>query len=378
VSFLGIELLRKTMGKTIKGKDNVAAFLSRWYSLAETTFSIEVTNRCSLSCKGCWIFNTKERLEFPVSDHIMSPSQIKELLLFGRAVGLDKVQFVGGEPLLNAHLASFVSSARRFGFQRVAVTSNGVAPWARYENLVENGLTDLSFSLDGATKESHDRLRPAASGVSSFDKTIANIKRSVKEYMMDNLKIRINHTIYPGNFPEAESMIRLSAALGVKSIRVHFAFPGDIVFDEVQASSLIENWLIKPERWLIFVARCDSLHKELGIRIYIPQIYGFFEIDRIPLIRPGYLQVRPDNTLLMCNTHDRLPYSKQRWFARVTGADTIEVNEESIVFDNMHSSMCCKAIPILIKDFPKCVQAALETYGGLGCIYLPSPLITRE
>jgi sulfatase maturation enzyme AslB (radical SAM superfamily) len=221
-------------------------------------------------------------------------------------------------------------------------------------------------------------LRPSASGVSSFDKTIANIKWSVKKGLSANLKIRINHTLYPENFPEAESMIRLSASLGVHSVRIHYAFPGDGISEDSQSSSLLKDWLINPERWLKFAARCDTLYKELGIRIYIPRIFGLSEVDRIPTIRPGYLQVRPDDTLLMCNTHDRLANSKQRWFARVTGEEKIEINEQSIVFNKTSSSMCCRALPVLIENLPKRVRAALETYGGLGCIYIPSPLITRE
>lgn len=308
----------------------------------------------------------------------MGHSQMEILLLFGRNVELDKVQFVGGEPLLNPHLASFITLARRLGFRRAAVTTNGIAPWARYRSLIENGLTDLSFSLDGANKEIHDRLRPTASGVSSFDKTIANIKRSVKEGLRNNLKTRINHTIFTDNFHEAENMIRLSASLGVHSIRIHFALPGDGISAGAHASSSIKDWLIKPDQWINLVSNCNSFSKELGIPIYIPQVFGYSEVDRIPYLRPGYLQVRPDNTLIMCNTHDRLPRSRQRWFARVLGEETIEVNNYSVVSNEASSSNCCKAIPLLISSYPKCVKAVIASSGGLGCTYLPSPLVTHD
>ena len=365
------------MGKKIYGKAGIIAFLSRWYSLDDTTFSIEVTNRCSLACKGCWIFNIKERLAFPVADAMLKPSQMRRLLIFGRTAGMNKVQFVGGEPLLNRELVSFVKMARKFGFQRAAVTTNGLSSWIQYRQLMENGLTDLSFSVDGSKKDSHDRLRPSKSGKSSFDKTIENIRKAVKLGENNHVKVRINHTLYPDNFHEAEAMIKLSASLGVHSMRIHYTLPGDGITDDRVSSSLRE-WLINPLNWLTLVDKFETLGRKLGIRIYIPRVFGYSEVDRIPTIRPNYLQVRPDNTLLMCNTHDRLSDPELRWFARITGEDSLEINEKSIVYGQPASGICCRAIPVLIKDYPAGVRNLLKKNGGLGCIYLPSPLITND
>ncbi len=366
------------IAKVFQGKTEIASFLSRWYLLSKTTLSVEATRLCPLRCIGCWAFRNKSRPRSKSEDAVMSPLMMNRLLFFGRTVGLNKVQFVGGEPLLNPKLSSYILQSRNLGYEKIGVTSSGVAPWFWFWSLIKNGLTDLSFSLDGSCAKTHDSLRPTMSGRSTFFITISNIQRSIKVAKDFDLRIRINHTLYPKNIDEVESMIRLAASFKVHAIRIHYSLPGDGLASNINSTATVYDWLINPSRWLRLVEHCNDLSKELGLPIYVPRVFGASERETNRIFRPGYLQARPDGTLLMCNTHARLPDESMRWFARLTGKETLEVNKKSILFENPSSSTCCKALPLLIASWPINVQNMIKKNGNICCTYLPSPLVLND
>ena len=92
-------------------------------------------------------------------------------------------------------------------------------------------------------------------------------------------------------------------------------------------------------------------------------------------MHPPYLQVQSDGNLLMCHTHARLLDTRQKYFGRIINENQIELNEESVLFDPSVKGTCCKAIPRLIPLLPEEIQKKINDIGGLGCIYLPGPLI---
>jgi sulfatase maturation enzyme AslB (radical SAM superfamily) len=363
------------MLRIIEGERNIIDFLSSWYSIPDTTLSIEITNLCNLRCTGCWIDKIQERLAYPISNANMSFERINQILEFGRAIGIDKIQFVGGEPTLNPFLAESISLARNIGYKRVGLTTNGSAASENYSIFMKNGLSDLSFSLDGSKASIHDNIRPTISGKSSFAEVVKNIRMSHEVAKRYKINIRVNHTLFPENIENAESAIRFSASLGVSGIRIHYAFPGDSIILDKKKKYLPTDWLIEPQRWIHLVEKCERLSDKLNISINIPRVYGENEIKRTKTIKPGYLQVRPDGTLLMCNTHDRLPEKNSRWFGRIIGEKRIEVNKNSVLFVKDGNIGCCKAIPLLIEKMPLLVKKSIQKYKGIGCIYIPSPLL---
>lgn len=351
-------------------------FLSRWYNLEETTLSVEITRLCSLRCPGCCVSQSSERLDSDFDDNFMDPKLMSTTLRFGRAVGISMIQFVGGEPVLYPRLNDCLSFAHRIGYKRIALTSNGADCWKTYDSLLACGLTDISFSLDGSCPDVHDRIRPSVSGKSSFISVIDNIGRTVNRSKTLGTTVRVNHTLFPGNKRDAEKMIRLAASLGVDAVRIHFAFPGDHFVEGQPAEVDITSWMILPEEWMDLVRLAEGLSRELGLPIQIPKVYGDLEIKKAIQKRPGYLQVRPDGTLLMCNTHDRLWDKHHRYFARIISERALAVNKSSVVFDKAGLGTCCKSMPFLLGGLPPFVRDQIRAAGGIGCIYLPSPLLS--
>lgn len=70
----------------------------------------------------------------------------------------DEVTFVGGEPTLEPRLPELVAAARRLGFRRVGLQTNGrrLAQIPYAEALAAAGLTDVHVSVHGAEAAVHD------------------------------------------------------------------------------------------------------------------------------------------------------------------------------------------------------------------------------
>ncbi len=89
-------------------------------------------------------------------------------------VGRKEVVFVSGEPTLNAHFLEYVRFARKCGYQRVGVISNGrrfaYAPFVA--DCMKAGLNHVIVSLHGPTAAIHDGLTRTPR---SFEQALAGL-----------------------------------------------------------------------------------------------------------------------------------------------------------------------------------------------------------
>jgi radical SAM protein with 4Fe4S-binding SPASM domain len=78
-----------------------------------------------------------------------------------------------GEPALHKGLEELVRYAKDQGILEVQINTNGI-PFKRdrIERLIDAGLDRVIFSMDGATKETYEKIRVGA----DFDKLMTNIK----------------------------------------------------------------------------------------------------------------------------------------------------------------------------------------------------------
>lgn len=110
-------------------------------------------------------------------------------------VTADELTFVGGEPLLVPELAEYVGAARSAGFARIGVQTNGRklgAPGVA-QTLARAGLTDVHFSLHGATAAVHD-YHTGISG--SFDELL----RGMDEARGARLEIAVTTLLTRSNY----------------------------------------------------------------------------------------------------------------------------------------------------------------------------------
>ena len=114
---------------------------------------IELTNRCNLRCQHCF-----EERHAATGD--LSLEIIEKVLREGKGCGIDHLAFTGGEPTIHRQFPEIIRRVCEAGYT-FSFVSNGINFPRIYPLLLlhRQWFTGVTFSLDGAREETHDRLR---------------------------------------------------------------------------------------------------------------------------------------------------------------------------------------------------------------------------
>ena len=107
---------------------------------------LSVTGRCNLRCLYC--APEEANPENPIPDGMSDPEMLRLVRVFV-TLGVRKVRFTGGEPLLRAGLPALMKSVRAMpGVEEIGLTTNAFL-LARYlDELADAGLTTINISCD--------------------------------------------------------------------------------------------------------------------------------------------------------------------------------------------------------------------------------------
>jgi MoaA/NifB/PqqE/SkfB family radical SAM enzyme len=176
---------------------------------------LNLSYRCNNSCLFCAVGDrgaaggTLERHRAALEEH--------------RRRGVRLVDLDGGEPTLVPHLLPLIRHARRLGYDRVSVTTNGrrlaYEPFAR--KLVCSGITDLLVSLHGPRAEVHDPLTRCAG---SFAQTMAGLEHAVR-LGAGRVDLAVNTTLTTHNVAHLPELAAVIRRLGVRTLNVQFVTP---------------------------------------------------------------------------------------------------------------------------------------------------------
>ena len=176
---------------------------------------MNVTYVCNNHCTFCAV-GTRTQID----GH---PPRQRELLERYRARGVTMVDFDGGEPTLNPELVELVRHARRLGYTRINVTTNGRR--CAYEGyaaaLVNSGLTTLLFSVHGPDAKLHAQQVGVAE---AFDQTVEGIRHCVR-LCPRGVELGMNVTLTKGNVAHLPAMGELCWSLGLRWMNVQFLTP---------------------------------------------------------------------------------------------------------------------------------------------------------
>ncbi len=144
---------------------------------------ISLTNMCNLRCTYCSQYDGKKSnisLEF-----------YKNLIDALVKVGINKIRFTGGEPLLNPNIVELVKYTKDTGkVSDICITTNGLLLDSHLDDLVKSGLTRINFSLDTTDKNLYKEL----TGSYEVDKVINNMKLAKER----GLTVKINAVLLKG------------------------------------------------------------------------------------------------------------------------------------------------------------------------------------
>lgn len=155
---------------------------------------VSLTDRCNLRCEYCMPEKGIDKLRH---EDIMTLEDTYELIKAFVDLGIDKIRFTGGEPLVRLGLVDLISKVAKLdGVREIAMTTNGVLLEKYAKNLKEAGLTRVNISLD--TLDEHKYRQITRGG--ELEKVLNGIK-AAKEVGLIPIKI---NTVLIGGFNDDE------------------------------------------------------------------------------------------------------------------------------------------------------------------------------
>ncbi len=244
---------------------------------------IEVTHDCMLRCVHCSSIsedNTGRNIEW---------TSCKKILDDAASMGVEKVAFSGGEPLLWEHIISAVDQAARYGMD-VYIYTTGNAPGAKnlLEKLYSVGLSKVMFSLFGTNARQHEKVTMSCG---SYDKTIA-----MAEYCVTiGLFTEFHFVPLSSNYKLLSAIAELAFSMGVKRVSVlRFVPQGRGVNKNVCGLSHAQNLELR--------SKIKALHKQ-GHDIRLGSPYNFLMLREKPQCCSGIdrLTIGPDLRIFPCD-----------------------------------------------------------------------------
>ncbi|MBF0378182.1 MAG: heme b synthase [Desulfamplus sp.] len=196
----------------------------------------ETTRRCNLSCVHC-----RAAAEDHIYENELNTQSAMTLMDQIREVGQPIIILTGGEPLLRPDIFEIAEYGTKIGLRMVMALNGTMITQEVAKKMKESGIKRISVSLDGSTKESHDKFR----GVDgAFDGALNGI-RLAKEA---GIEFQINTTITKANLDEIPKILSLAESLGAAAHHIFLLVPtgrGKYIVDQAIDAAEYEktlNW----------------------------------------------------------------------------------------------------------------------------------------
>lgn len=177
------------------------------------TVQLLLTRECNLNCYYCSAhqFSEKEReSELTTSEWISLLEKLKDIQVF-------TVDFSGGELFLKEDIFEILETAKKCGFPKVTITTNGTLVTDTIARKVKHlNFKTVAVSIDG-DEESHDRLR----GAGTFGRTLEGITHLVNNGVIP----KILFTPLKSNYRKLGDVVDMFYPLGVRELSFNILHP---------------------------------------------------------------------------------------------------------------------------------------------------------
>lgn len=194
----------------------------------------ETTRNCNLSCVHCRAAATNGPYagELDTDRAFALLDQIAE-------VGRPIIILTGGEPLLRADIFDIAKYGDDLGLRMVMAPNGTLITPQVAEKMAASGIRRISASIDGATKEFHDKFR----GVDgAFDAVI----RGIEYVKAAGIEFQINTTITKTNLDQIPRILELAEELGAAAHHIFLLVPtgrGKYIVDQAIDAESYESTL---------------------------------------------------------------------------------------------------------------------------------------
>lgn len=166
-----------------------------------TYLRISVTDLCNLRCKYCMPESGVKSL---CHSDILSIEEIVEIVKVASKNRIKKIRLTGGEPLVRRGFINLCKQISEINeIEDIAITTNGVYLKEMADELFENKVRRINFSLDTLIKEKYNDITRR----NDFDKTMGSLFYAIKK----GFKVKINVVLIGGfNDDEIQDFVNLA------------------------------------------------------------------------------------------------------------------------------------------------------------------------
>lgn len=183
---------------------------------------VTVTSRCNIRCKTCGLWKTQWDLPYKTAKEVMENYPYMERLVW-----------LGGEVFLYKHFEEMFDEACKWNNLKQQIITNGYVLNEKWMNkIIKAENTELTFSIDGVTKEVYEEIRQG----SNFERVVENVKYIMKLKKELGIKkdIRMNSVIMKTNYKQIYDLLDFAKELGFNQLSLmalHFdSAPNENIF----------------------------------------------------------------------------------------------------------------------------------------------------
>jgi cyclic pyranopterin phosphate synthase len=169
---------------------------------------ISVTDRCNLRCIYCM---PEEGIKSLRHEDIMRFEDILKIVKVAASLGINKIRYTGGEPLVMKDIDKLIYETSRLpGIDDIAITTNGILLSDMAEDLKMAGLKRVNISLDTLSK---DKFR-SITRTGNLDKVLESIDKCLS---LGLKPVKINTVLMKGvNDTEVKDFLNLAKEMPVE------------------------------------------------------------------------------------------------------------------------------------------------------------------
>lgn len=163
-----------------------------------TYMRISVTDKCNLRCRYCM---PPEGIHLLPHEEVLRNEEFVALIGIFRSMGVKKIRFTGGEPLVRKGLIDIVHDTHMLYPDLVlCLTTNGILLGDYLDDLKKNGVTKFNISLDSMNRERFLDI----TGRDHFDTVIANIDKTIEDKSLD---VKVNAVLLRDTLSEIDDFL---------------------------------------------------------------------------------------------------------------------------------------------------------------------------
>jgi len=298
---------------------------------------LNITNKCNLHCKHCYLDSGKEL------DDELSRDEWFSVIDSLKEGGVDHVRINGGEPLMRDDCTNIMRYADELGMKTSIVSNSLLYDAEIFDRMPKKA--SLNFSVDGASPGTHDYMRNSPGLFNHLVKTI-------KEARGRGFDVRTFTVMSKVNVHEAEGIVDLLDGLSVSSAALFYLSPFGRAAEQA-------NLAIPPKEWMDVLNRVSDHVKKTrpSLKLFVePTFEGYFKgKPACSLYNGNICSIGPRGDVYFCSA-----------MIDGTGQYSLGNVKEKSFSDIWNDASARKRIADLAKDKGTCTAYQLRC-GSQGC-----------